>query len=141
MRVPAKELTAEQKDDSVRLKAAFKRWQAELDERGEPSAQLDVAHLFGFGQSALNQYINGKIPLNAPALQRFSTVMGVAPESISPSIVRAEQERAAFWNPGAASSINVYRLPRENPDSGLLKAAEKKARDYPGRGKRGAKKK
>lgn len=94
--MPAKELSEEQLADAARLKAAFRRWQADRRARGEPSTQDEVAeHLFGFGQSALSQYLNGTIPLNAAALLKFARVLGENAETISPTIVKDARDQAA----------------------------------------------
>lgn len=87
--MPAKPLTDEQKRDAARLFGYFKAWQSARRELGLTWQQGEVAEeLFGFGQSALSQYINGKIPLNAEALGKFAAVLGVRADNISPSIVR-----------------------------------------------------
>lgn len=48
-----------------------------------------IADLCGWsGQSVVSQYANGKIPLNIPALLKFSQVLKCAPEEISPRLAR-----------------------------------------------------
>jgi SOS-response transcriptional repressor LexA len=42
--------------------------------------------MFGFGQSALSQYLTGAIPLNLNVLLQFASVMGCPPEAISPNL-------------------------------------------------------
>lgn len=96
-RMPAKALSDEQLRDAKRLRMAYELWRDVRKERGEPVAQDAIAkELFGFGQSALSQYLNGEIPLNAAALATFSRVLGVAASNISPSIVRQQNELAAL---------------------------------------------
>lgn len=115
--MPAKPLTDEQRRDAERLRAQFRAWQSARKERGEPSTQDEVAEsLFGFGQSALSQYINGKIPLNAEALHKFATVLGVQASNISPGIVRDQLALS-----GALSSQGASQAPApvaEAPPSG-----------------------
>jgi len=51
--------------------------------------------MLGFGQSALSQYLGGKIPLNGKTLMKFCGLIGADPAEISPSLVADEVERAA----------------------------------------------
>lgn len=97
--MPAKPLTPEQKEDAIRLKAAFRRWQEAQADAGKAVSQAEAAHRLGFGQSALSQYLNGAIPLNGPVLTKFCALMEVAPESISQAIVDQEHTRAKTWTP------------------------------------------
>jgi len=81
--------------DAARLKAEFKAWQATRKAEGLPWAQDAIAEeLFGFGQSAMSQYLNGIIPLNAGALKKFCMVLKRPPAAISPSITEREIARA-----------------------------------------------
>lgn len=86
--MPAQPLNADQRADAARLKKIFESWQKARKKRGEPSSQEDVASLFGFGQSALSQYLNAKIPLNVKALVKFSQLLECRPEEISPNVAR-----------------------------------------------------
>lgn len=96
--MPAKPLSQEQKRDAARLKQAFKMWQSARREKGESFTQDDVAEdLFGIGQSALSQYLNGTIPLNPKMLGLFSRVLGVQPENVSPTIAAMQRELAAVY--------------------------------------------
>src|SRR5690606_26122039 len=90
-----------QLEDAARLRKIFVAWQAEQKEAGRPSSQLAVAPLFGFGQSALSQYINGKIPLNIEALLKFTEVLGCKPDAISP-VLAAEIENITAVAGGVA---------------------------------------
>jgi predicted transcriptional regulator len=98
--MPAKQLTAEQKAEADALKALFKAYQAERKAAGEPWTQEELADEFGFGQSALSQYLNGDIPLNPQAVRKFADLLGVAANKISPTVVRqvkeAQQQAEAF---------------------------------------------
>lgn len=95
--MPAKELTPQQKADASRLKAAFKEWQATEKSAKRPSSQEEAALRMGFGQSALSQYLNGTIPLNAEVLWKFSSLLGCNPQEISPTLFSAEADRSAKW--------------------------------------------
>lgn len=102
-RMAAKDLSPEQRTEAVKLKAAFKEWQARRRERGEEWQQDAAAHELGFGQSALSQYLGGLIPLNQRAVAKFSALLGVPPIKISPIVVRQAreaQERAAAFLEG-----------------------------------------
>lgn len=93
--MPAQPLTEEQKADSARLRAAFIQWQDAQKVAKAPWSQLHVAFELGFKtQSAVSQYINGEIPLNAWALAKFCRLLELEPAQISPSI--AASERAKF---------------------------------------------
>jgi transcriptional regulator with XRE-family HTH domain len=94
--MPAKPLSSRQLKDARRLKEAFRRWCAQRRAGGEGASQRHAAGLMGFGQSAMSQYLSGRIPLNAQALAKFAELLGVAPESISPHIVR--EQRALSQN-------------------------------------------
>ncbi|AMM23017.1 helix-turn-helix domain-containing protein [Variovorax sp. PAMC 28711] len=74
--MPAKKLTAEQQADADRLKALFKAWQRQRADRGEAWSQDYAGDQLVFGQSALNQYLNGKIPLNPEAAAKFAGLIG-----------------------------------------------------------------
>lgn len=91
-RMPAKPLTEDQMRDAQRLRQAYELWKSSRAESGLSTAQDQVAELFGMGQSALSQYLNGKIPLNAEALQRFCSVLGVRAANISPTVVAHQRQ-------------------------------------------------
>lgn len=66
--------------EAAALKAAFQEWK-----KGGPGrTQEAVAEALGFaGQSAVSQYLNGRIPLNLSALLGFAGLFRVNPSSIS----------------------------------------------------------
>lgn len=74
--MPALPLTAEQKEDAARLKGLFLSWKEARRASGEPASQDFFSDLVGFGQSAVSQYLNGKIPLNPHAAAKFSKALG-----------------------------------------------------------------
>lgn len=85
--MPAKPLSQEQLEDARRLKLAFIAWQQAQRLLGRPFSQETFATNLTFGQSALSQYLGGKIPLNADALAEIAGQLKVDPASISPSVV------------------------------------------------------
>lgn len=95
--MPAKPLSDEQRRDAARLLGYFKAWQSARREQGLPSTQkeLEAAQLLPFKQSAISQYLRGRIPLNADALHHFACLLGVQATNISPSIVREQQALAS----------------------------------------------
>lgn len=108
--MPAKPLTKEQLEDAKRLKDAFTAFKARKVKNGEPMNQDLAADALGFNQSAVNQYLNGKIPLNADALVKFCRLMDEKPEDISPSIYRSELVRSmALANPKAEPEVDVTK--------------------------------
>lgn len=84
--MPAQPLSQEQLSEAANLKALFKAWQASRKESGLPSSQEAAADMLGFGQSALAQYLNGKIPLNIDAGAKFAAMLGVSLSDFSPSL-------------------------------------------------------
>lgn len=95
--MPAKPLTPEQRQDAARLRRLFDSHQAKLKEAGQPYSQLELADQLGFGQSALAQYLGGKIPLNQDVLLKFATLLCVSPGLISPSINASAVAAARRW--------------------------------------------
>lgn len=84
--MPAKPLTDEQKADASRLKQLFSDWQKQRKKAGEASSQEAAAELLGFGQSALSQYLMGKIPLNPEVLSKLAKLLGRDMADISPGL-------------------------------------------------------
>ena len=87
--MPAKPLTKTQSAEASSLKSLFKEWQKKQRESGLEWSQDDVAEKLSFGQSAMSQYLNGKIPLNPDAAGQFAALMGLPIETFSPTIARA----------------------------------------------------
>jgi len=84
--MPAQPLTPEQKADADRLRTRFAAWQQQQKDRKQPSSQAEAAARLEFGQSALSQYLQGRIPLNVKALAKFCDLLGCAPAEISPNL-------------------------------------------------------
>lgn len=97
--MPAQPLTPEQKSEALKLKHLFKEWQAKRKENGESHSQEVASELLGFGQSALSQYLNGKIPLNSLAAANFSKMLSCRIEDFSPSIAKQATQIALAISP------------------------------------------
>ena len=87
--MPALPLSKDQLDDAARLKALFVIWQKKQREAGLPSSQEAVSEMLGFNQSAMSQYLNGKIPLNISAATKFSELIGALVADFSPALADA----------------------------------------------------
>lgn len=82
-----RELTPNEAQDAQRLEAAYHRWKATEKAAGRPATQEYLAEKCGWsGQSAVSQFIRGRIPLNLEALAKLSKALGVAPRQISPTL-------------------------------------------------------
>lgn len=90
--MPALPLTPEQKEDAARLKNLFRAWQTQKRAQGESATQDSFGDLVGFGQSAVNQYLNGKIPLNPHAAAKFSKALSCQISDFSLSIAAVASE-------------------------------------------------
>jgi len=98
-----KPLTPEQEQEADRLKEIYRQRKAEARARGERLTQEDVAELCGWtGQSAVSQYLNGRIALNLDALLKLSKALDFTPSQVS--------ERLGKFMP-PASQQNVERVP------------------------------
>lgn len=90
--MPALPLTTEQKEDAARLKRLFLAWKESRKASGEPASQDFFSDLVGFGQSAVSQYLNGKIPLNPHAAAKFSKALGCQISDFSESVASLASE-------------------------------------------------
>jgi len=113
--MPAKKLSPSQLAEAAALKIRFKAWQAEQRAKGLPASQDAVSEQLGFGQSALNQYLSGGIPLNAVTVGKFSKLLGVPQREISPIVVAEAEAKirelqvAAGIEPDATSQTSSGR--------------------------------
>lgn len=73
--MPASPLSSDELADAANLKRRFVAWQQHRKSLGLPASQEAAAGMLGFNQSALNQYLNGKIPLNVQAAIKFSELL------------------------------------------------------------------
>lgn len=92
--MPAQPLSPEQKADAQRLQTLFTAWKTDRKSRGEPNSQEWAADQLGFGQSALSQYLNGRIPLNNAAAAKFSKLLGCKISDFSPMLSNTLAELA-----------------------------------------------
>jgi transcriptional regulator with XRE-family HTH domain len=82
-------MTQSRIDDAVRLRSAIKLWRATRKLQGLPYSQADLGVMVGgIRQSAVSQYAKGTIALSPRSLEAFASALGVAPESISPTLAR-----------------------------------------------------
>jgi phage repressor protein C with HTH and peptisase S24 domain len=84
--MPASPLTPDQLADAARLKALFKHWQVRRKDDGLPNSQEAASEMLGFNQSAMSQYLNGRIPLNIDATTKFATLIGCPVKEFSPTL-------------------------------------------------------
>ncbi len=85
--MPAQPLSQTQQSEAAELKRLFLEWQRQRKNEGKPSSQEVACEFLGFGQSALAQYLNGRIPLNVGAGIKFAKMLGVSLGEFSPSLV------------------------------------------------------
>ncbi|WP_252108959.1 MULTISPECIES: S24 family peptidase [unclassified Halomonas] len=80
-------LTPEQDAEAIRLKSIFAARKDAARARGQKLTQEDVAALCGWGgQSAVSQYMNGKIALNLEALHKLAKALDFEPSEVSPRL-------------------------------------------------------
>lgn len=109
--MPALPLNPEQQQDANRLKIEFTKWQEGQRGKKQPWSQDHASEALQFGQSALSQYLNGRIPLNVDAAAKMSNLLGVRVEVFSPSIAR----EIAALNSGITGA-NPVDAPAVSPD-------------------------
>ncbi|NRR28865.1 LexA family transcriptional regulator [Oxalobacteraceae bacterium] len=112
--MPANPLTKSQLVEAALLKQKFGEWQTARKEIGAPASQEVAAGLLGFNQSALSQYLNGKIPLNVEAAIKFSALLGCAVGDFSPSLAAQASRYAAAAHGGAPDESVTHFMPRIN---------------------------
>jgi len=104
--MPAKPLTEEQKEDSAKLMVIFK------SKSGLTQAQL--ADDLGFAnQSAVSQYLNGKIPLNVEVSVKFAKRFDCDVSRFSPSLQREIDRIASFASKIRDEKMNPLILSKE----------------------------
>lgn len=88
MKAPRRELTSEERAECARLKAIFEKRQKEARDQGARMTQETLGNSIGWrsGQSAVNQYLNGKVPLNLEALLKFAAELRFSPGEVSPRL-------------------------------------------------------
>lgn len=108
-----RELTHEEKAEAGRLKAIYARRKSEARARGENLTQEIVGHRCGWesAQSATNQYLNAKVPLNLEAVLKLADVLDFDVSDVSPRLA-AEVDRIA----GVAPRQSIrYITPEDLP--------------------------
>lgn len=81
--MPALPLSQDQKDDALRLLAAWEEFK-----KANPGASQEkfAADCGWKTQGTINQYLHGRIPLNLSALLRMCRVLNIDPGSVSPTL-------------------------------------------------------
>jgi len=104
-------------EEAARLKGIYKTRKSE-----DPSLNQDkVAEACGWsGQSAVSQYMTGKIALNLPALLSLSRALRFAPESVSPRLAETMALANNVSASNAPSQGDVYRNTTEMGSAGRL---------------------
>lgn len=93
--------------EATRLKAIYKA----CKQRDKSLTQERVAELCGWsGQSAVSQYLNGKIPLNIPALIKLSHALNFEPIDVSPRLAELIAG-SSYAVPKIASQLAVSEHP------------------------------
>jgi transcriptional regulator with XRE-family HTH domain len=111
-----RELTAREKAAQKNL---FKLWTEKKGELG--LTQESAADRMGFKtQGAVNQYLNGKIPLNTDAVIKFSTLLGVDPTDIDKEFGQFEFAKAPYA--GKSDRLDIHKEIDELPPKQLSKA-------------------
>lgn len=111
--MPATPLSPEELAEAAQLKKLFGEWQRERKEEGQPASQEAAAGLLGFGQSALNQYLNGKIPLNIEAAAKFAKLLGEPIHKFSPTMAsQAASYSSAVDDTPASPDLSGFQSKR-----------------------------
>lgn len=108
--MPAKPLTKEQHEDAARLRGAFQSWQQNRKQQRLEYSQDWAADSLGMGQSALSQYLLGRIPLNRDALSKICKLIGVGPEWISPKLAGEAHAHLQAFVPSVREPGANYRV-------------------------------
>lgn len=97
-KVTRTELTHEQIEESKRLKEIYAERKASARSLGEKLTQEGLAEACGWtGQSAVSQYLNGRIALNLDALIKLSRALNFDPKEVSERLA-AHIETPAYNN-------------------------------------------
>jgi SOS-response transcriptional repressor LexA len=111
--MPANPLTPEQLADAERLKVLFGHWKQRRKDDGLPASQEAASEMLGFNQSAMSQYLNGRIPLNVEAATKFATLIGTPISEFSPSLAsQAARYIAASSAPNHVGDSTIPYLAR-----------------------------
>ncbi len=92
-------LTAEEKAEAQRLKAAWTQFKYARQLQGSAVTQKWLADQCGWsGQSAVSQFLNGTTPLNLDALMKICTAIGADPKRVSPRLTLFSPEQMAGYS-------------------------------------------
>ncbi|WP_038277831.1 LexA family protein [Zymobacter palmae] len=109
------ELTPEQLTEAKRLKEIYSQRKAEAKARGDRLTQEDIAEACGWtGQSAVSQYMNGRIALNLDALVKLSRALSFDPIDVSKRLARHIPQPNQRNVEIAGQPSNTYRYPVVN---------------------------
>lgn len=113
--MPAKPLTPEQKADAARLMGLFENQKAIENKQGKRLTQAILADDLGYAtQSAVSQYLKGKVPLNVEAAVKFAARFGCRVSAFSPSI-QEEIDRIASFATRAEKDASMKKEPLRPP--------------------------
>lgn len=113
--MPAKPLTPEQKADAARLMGLFENQKAHESKQGKRLTQASLADDLGYAtQSAVSQYLKGKVPLNVEAAMKFAARFECRVSEFSPSI-QEEIDRIADFATKAEKDANMKKEARQLP--------------------------
>ena len=99
-------LTPEQDQEAKRLKAIFNARKDAARSRGSKLNQDDVAAACGWGgQSAVSQYMNGRIALNLEALLKLSRALDFEPSEVSPRLTGVKDRDSNVTTIKEASNV------------------------------------
>lgn len=102
-----------QKTEADRLKAIY------LDRKKHNPAltQEAIAETAGWAtQSVVSQYLNGRIPLNLPALLKFSAILDFDPSEVSSRLgLGLRKPLTVYSAQGSDSGLQVQEAPAPNP--------------------------
>jgi phage repressor protein C with HTH and peptisase S24 domain len=105
--MPALPLSSEQLAEAAQLKYLFQTWQKERRGANLPSSQEAACESLGFGQSALAQYLNGRIPLNVEAGIKLANLLGVSLSDFSPTLAEQAAKFAEAIVPHTEDIVGV----------------------------------
>lgn len=107
---PRRDLTHEEKLEAQRMKKLWEDYKAQKGNAGVKLTQKDLAKGVGLDtQSAVSQYLTGKIPLNDTVILRFCKYIGRSPSVIRPTL--GDTVYALGMTPFGESEIKQNGLP------------------------------
>lgn len=101
----------------------FKAWQVTRKADKFPWSQEYAAGELGFGQSAMNQYLNGRIPLNPEAASKFALLLECPVHRFSETVAKEIAGIASGLSPSPAKPESVTK-DRRSPDINVKELRE-----------------